>query len=98
MEKLEGYSVERRLDVALQLIGTVFFAMCDGLGENAARRVISSLYEFSDVGMADPACAAIAEIDGRRTGFDAGRCLSQRKGGTLMDWWYTACRLHCLAA
>ena len=54
MEKLEGYSVERRLDVALQLIGTVFFAMCDGLGENAARRVISSLYEFSDVGMADP--------------------------------------------
>ena len=39
MEKLEGYSVERRLDVALQLIGTVFFAMCDGLGENAARRV-----------------------------------------------------------
>ena len=61
MEKLEGYSVERRLDVALQLIGTVFFAMCDGVGENAARRVISSLYEFSDVGMADPACAAIAE-------------------------------------
>ena len=62
MEKLEGYSVERRLDVALQLIGTVFFAMCDGLGENAARRVISSLYEFSDVGMADPAYAAIAGL------------------------------------
>ena len=60
MEKLEGYSFERRLDVILQLVGAVFFAMCDGLDDNATRRAIASLYAFSDVGMADPACAALA--------------------------------------
>jgi hypothetical protein len=61
MKKLEGYSVERRLDVILQLVGAVFFAICDGFDEDATRRAISSLYEFSDAGMADPACTALAE-------------------------------------
>jgi hypothetical protein len=61
MTEFENYSLERRFDVALQLIGAVFFAMCDGLDASAARRAISSLYELSDGGTVDPACAALAE-------------------------------------
>ena len=71
MEKFEGYSVERRLDVIFQLVGAVFFAMCDGLDDNATRRAVASLYAFSDVGMADPACAA-CPIHGECTGSDTG--------------------------
>lgn len=58
---MNEYSLERRVDVTLQLISAVFFAVCDGLDDDAARRAISSLYEFSDVGMADLACATLAE-------------------------------------
>jgi hypothetical protein len=83
MEKLENYSTERRFEVALQLIGAVFFAVCDGLGDNAAKRAISSLYEFSDICMADPACAELAESMADAQALTLLEAFPRSRGGTI---------------